>query len=130
MWPNSDAGSDDVSKGIRKFREANMHEQFYYHKNFSPEDFARVLNNTICCVGNSSSFIREAVYLGVPSVIVGDRQEGREHGTNVVFARYQSEQIVEQIYAQMTHGRYKPNFLFGQGDAGKKIADKLAELDF
>lgn len=130
MWPNVDAGSDDVSKGIRHFREFNMNEPIYYYKNFSPEDYARVLNNALCCVGNSSSFIREAAYLGVPSVIVGDRQQGREHGRNVVFADYDREYIAEQVSAQISHGRYEPDYLFGRGDAGERIAAELASTDF
>ena len=93
MWPNLDAGSDDVSKGIRHFREFNMKEKIYYYKNFSPENYARVLNNALCCVGNSSSFIREGAFLGVPAVIIGDRQEGREHGKNIIFSEYASEEI-------------------------------------
>ena len=130
MWPNVDAGSDDVSKGIRHFREFNMDEPIYYYKNFSPEDYARVLNNALCCVGNSSSFIREAAYLGVPSVIVGDRQQGREHGRNVVFASYDRDHIAAQVRAQVAHGRYEADSLFGRGDAGKRIAAELATTDF
>ena len=128
MWPNVDAGSDDVSKGIRHFREFNMQEPIYYYKNFSPEDYARVLNNAVCCVGNSSSFIREAAYLGVPAVIVGDRQQGREHGENVVCASYDESQITEQIKAQILHGRYAPSHMFGRGDAGLRIASELANV--
>lgn len=130
MWPNVDAGSDDVSKGIRHFREFNMNEPIYYYKNFSPEDYARVLNNALCCVGNSSSFIREAAYLGVPSVIVGDRQQGREHGRNVVFASYDRDHIAAQVRAQVGHGRYQPDYVFGRGDAGRRIAAELAATDF
>lgn len=129
MWPNADAGSDDVSKAIRHFREGNMQEPISYHKNFSPGDYARVLNNATCCVGNSSSFIREGSYLGVPAVIVGDRQQGREHGRNAVFVDYDSELILEKIKTQISHGKYAQDFLFGQGDAGIKIAAELANLN-
>lgn len=129
MWPNVDAGSDDVSKGIRHFREMNMQEPIYYYKNFSPEDYARVLNNAVCCVGNSSSFIREAAFLGVPSVIVGDRQQGREHGGNVVFANYHHHHITSQILAQIAHGRYLSDKRFGDGTAGTRIAAELAQIE-
>jgi len=129
MWPNVDAGSDDVSKGIRHFREYNMNEPMYYYKNFSPEDYARVLNNALCCVGNSSSFIRECAFLGVPAVIVGDRQEGREHGRNVVFATYDRGDIQAKIQMQLEHGRYESDSLFGDGHAGVRIAEQLARID-
>jgi UDP-hydrolysing UDP-N-acetyl-D-glucosamine 2-epimerase len=130
MWPNVDAGSDDVSKGIRHFRETNRDEPMYYYKNFSPEDYARVLNNAACCIGNSSSFIREGAFLGVPAVIVGDRQRGREHGKNVVFAPYDAFEIMQAVLGQIAHGRYDPDAIFGDGDAGARIANRLAELPF
>lgn len=128
MWPNGDAGSDDVSKGIRHFRETNRNEPMYYYKNFSPEDYARVLNNAACCVGNSSSFIREGAFMGVPAVIVGDRQQGREHGKNVVFVSYDAKRIAQALQDQIDHGRYSPDPIFGDGTAGIKIADCLARI--
>jgi UDP-hydrolysing UDP-N-acetyl-D-glucosamine 2-epimerase len=130
MWPNADAGSDDVSKGIRQFREFNTQEPIYYYKNLSPEDYARLINSAVCCVGNSSSFIREAAFLGVPAVIVGNRQMGREHGNNVMFAKYDREDIEQKIRAQIEHGRYLSDQRFGIGDAGKRIAAELAALDY
>ncbi len=129
LWPNIDAGSDDVSKGIRHFREFHMAEPIYYYKNFSPEDYARVLNNAVCCVGNSSSFIREGSFLGVPAVLVGDRQEGREHGPNITLAKYDRADIAEKVTGQLRHGRYPGAAIFGRGDAGQRIAAKLAELN-
>jgi UDP-hydrolysing UDP-N-acetyl-D-glucosamine 2-epimerase len=130
LWPNVDAGSDDVSRGIRHFREFHMSDPIYYVKNFSPEDYARVLNNAVCCVGNSSSFIREAAFLGVPAVIVGDRQQGREHGDNVVFADYDQNHIAEQVQAQLDHGRHEPDRRFGDGGTSQRIAAELATLNF
>jgi UDP-hydrolysing UDP-N-acetyl-D-glucosamine 2-epimerase len=129
LWPNVDAGSDDVSKGIRHFREFHMDAPIYYFKNFAPEDYARVLNNALCCVGNSSSFLREGAFLGVPAVVVGDRQEGREHGPNVTYANYDEDELVARISAQIGHGRYASAPIFGTGDAGIRIADELAQLD-
>jgi UDP-hydrolysing UDP-N-acetyl-D-glucosamine 2-epimerase len=130
LWPNADAGSDDVSKGIRHFREFHRDELIFYVKNFSPEDYASVLDNAVCCVGNSSSFIREGAFLGVPAVIVGDRQQGREHGDNVVFSGYNRDDIAEKIQAQMDHGRYAPDRRFGDGRASQRIAAELADLKF
>lgn len=130
IWPNIDAGSDDVSKGLRVFREKNHEENFFYIRNFSPEDYARVLNNSSCLVGNSSSFLREGSFLGVPAVIVGDRQDSREHGENIVFADYDKNDICDKIKKQLDYGRYEPSKIFGNGDAGVKIADKISKIKF
>jgi UDP-hydrolysing UDP-N-acetyl-D-glucosamine 2-epimerase len=130
LWPNIDAGSDDTSKGIRVFREKHREESFHYFRNFTPEDYARVLANAASTVGNSSSFIRECSFLGIPSVIVGDRQEGREHGKNVVFADYDRHAIENAVKKQCDNGRYEPERIFGDGTAGTAIADILSSIEF
>lgn len=129
LWPNIDAGSDDISKCIRVFRENHREAPFHYYRNFSPEDYARVLNNAVCCVGNSSSFIREGSFLGVPAVLVGDRQEGREHGQNVIGAGYDAGEIHRAVVRQIDHGRYASEKLFGFGNAGQLIAEKLRDIE-
>tara|TARA_B100000795_G_C22803119_1_gene443053 strand:- start:2077 stop:3165 length:1089 start_codon:yes stop_codon:yes gene_type:complete len=129
LWPNVDAGTDEISKGLREFREQNKDLPFHFFRNFSPEDYARVLNNAHCVVGNSSSFIREGSFLGVPAVIVGDRQEGREHGNNIVFSDYDKNDILSKIEGQLDSGINHKENLFGEGTAGRLIADKLSVID-
>lgn len=128
LWPNIDAGSDKVSKGIRVFREQNRESPFRYYKNFPPEIYNCLLANAICAVGNSSSFIREGSFLGTPAVIVGDRQEGREHGCNVMYASNNSKDIKEKVELQLEHGRYNSEKIFGNGNAGVLIADYLSKV--
>lgn len=129
LWPNPDAGSDDVAKAIREFKDTYPNLPFSYHINFTPEVFATLLANASCLVGNSSSFIREGSYLGTPAVIVGDRQAGREHGDNVVFADYDRDDIRKKVLAQVAHGRYPSEHLFGDGRAGECIARHLEAVD-
>ncbi len=129
MWPNIDAGSDLVSKGIRIFREKNPDLSFAYYKNFSPEDYNILLNNAACAVGNSSSFIREGAYLGVPAVEIGERQEGRETGDNVLRVNYNKSEILNAIDKQIKHGRYPQNTMYGTGNAGVQIAEYLAKVE-
>jgi len=129
LWPNVDAGTDEISKGLREFREHNKDLPFHFFRNFSPEDYARVLNNAHCVVGNSSSFIREGSFLGVPAVIVGDRQEGREHGSNIVFSDYDKNDIRLKIESQLDSGINQKENLFGDGTAGQLIADKLSVIN-
>jgi len=129
LWPNIDAGSDDVAGGIRKFREVNMQENFQYFKNFPPGIYAKIIKNAVCVVGNSSSFIRECSFLGTPAVLVGDRQEGREHGANVIFSTHDRHDIIDKIRKQLAHKRYESDKIFGHGNAGDKIAEVLASID-
>tara|TARA_Y100001978_G_C23511671_1_gene345901 strand:- start:100 stop:738 length:639 start_codon:yes stop_codon:yes gene_type:complete len=130
LWPNIDAGSDDVSKGIRTFREREKPKLIHFYKNFSPEDFIKLIANCSCQIGNSSSAIREGAFLGVPVVNIGSRQNGRECGKNVIHVDYKNEQIYQAIKVQLKNGRYQRSKQFGDGNTGKKIADILSKAEF
>jgi UDP-hydrolysing UDP-N-acetyl-D-glucosamine 2-epimerase len=129
LWPNVDAGSDDISKGLRAYREKNPNCKILFVRNFSVEDYARVLNNASCAIGNSSSFIREGSFLGTPSVIIGTRQNSREKGENVIEVNHDYNQIYDAVISQLNHGRYKSEKIFGDGSAGTKIANFLAKTN-
>jgi UDP-hydrolysing UDP-N-acetyl-D-glucosamine 2-epimerase len=126
LWPNVDAGSDDISRGLRIHRETYPQVRIRFFKNFSVEDYARLIKNSACQVGNSSSALREGAFLGVPAVNIGSRQSGREHGGNVINVQYDAGEIEKAIRRQLDHGHYPRSTLFGEGQAGKKIADVLA----
>ena len=99
FWPNVDAGSDRISKGIRHFRETHDVPFIYFFKNMAPEDFLRLLIGSDCLVGNSSVGIRESSHLGVPVVNIGSRQSGRERGPNVIDVGCDREAIVASARA-------------------------------
>lgn len=130
LWPNVDAGSDDVSKGLRVFREHNDPDYLHFYRNFSPEDYARLINNCACLVGNSSSGLREGAFMGVPCINIGTRQQGRERASNVIDVDYDAAAIEAGVRKQIAHGRYPKSMMFGDGTAGKKIADILAKAQF
>ncbi|MFA6429358.1 MAG: UDP-N-acetylglucosamine 2-epimerase [Patescibacteria group bacterium] len=131
LWPNIDAGSDDISKGMRVFREHHPEAKMRFYKNFPPEFYAKIVARAACTVGNSSSFIREGSYLGTPAVIVGSRQQGREHGRNaMVEIPYERTAIRAALDQQLTHGRYGIDPIFGDGKAGERIAEILATANF
>ena len=60
IWilPNMDAGSDEINKGIRMFREKCSPDYIHFFKSLPIELYAPLLNNAGCILGNSSSGIR------------------------------------------------------------------------
>lgn len=126
FWPNVDAGSDGTSKGIRAFRENNPTSKIHFFKNMEPSDFLRLLLNSKCLIGNSSVGIRESSFLGIPVVDIGSRQAGRSRGANVLHVAYNQEDILSAIRYQLNHGKYNPEYIYGDGKAGVRIADALA----
>jgi UDP-hydrolysing UDP-N-acetyl-D-glucosamine 2-epimerase len=128
FWPNVDAGSDRISKGIRHFRETHDATYLYFFKNIAPEDFLRLITRARCLIGNSSVGIRESSYLGVPSVNIGNRQANRERGENVLDVVYDREAIRKGVQKQLSNGPYPQSTLYGDGNAGERIAKLLAEV--
>jgi UDP-hydrolysing UDP-N-acetyl-D-glucosamine 2-epimerase len=126
FWPNVDAGSEDVAKGIRRFRELGRANGFHFFRNLPPEVFVRLMAHCSAMVGNSSAGIREGSFLGTPAVTVGTRQQGRERGSNVVEVGHDQSEIADAVRDQIAHGRYEASHLFGDGAAGAKIAEILA----
>ena len=129
LWPNIDAGSDHISKAIRKFRDQQRRNWLRTLINLTPEDYLRVLANTACAVGNSSSFVRDAGYFGTPVVLVGNRQEGREVDRHVKFAEPAACEIYDAIRVQLAHGRFPASTLYGDGHVAERIAEALARVD-
>jgi UDP-hydrolysing UDP-N-acetyl-D-glucosamine 2-epimerase len=127
FWPNVDAGSDRISKGIRHFRETHDLPFIYFFKNLTPEDFLRLMIGSNCIVGNSSVSIREASFLGVPAVNIGNRQAGRDRGPNIIDTSYVAEEILQAVKQHLNNGRYPSSDLYGDGKSGRRIVDILAE---
>ncbi len=126
FWPNVDAGSDAVSKALRMFISKNGNAPFHFYRNFSPEDYVRLIYRCACIVGNSSSGIREGSYLGTPCVNIGLRQNQRERAENVVDVEHDETAIYKAVMNQVNHGPYPSSPLYGDGRAGEKMADILA----
>jgi len=130
FWPNVDAGSDGTSKGIRSFRETHSLPRTHFFKNLPPEDFLRLVNGSLCIVGNSSVGIRECSHMGVPTINIGTRQQGRERGANTLDVPYERSAILAAIQRAVKGGHCKPDPLYGDGNSGVRIANLLAKAHF
>jgi UDP-hydrolysing UDP-N-acetyl-D-glucosamine 2-epimerase len=128
LWPNIDAGSDHISKTIRVFRDKTDRPWLRTMTNIPPEDYLRVLANTACAIGNSSSFVRDASFFGTPIVLVGNRQLGRESDVHVTNVLPRSSEIVRVLQSQLEHGRYAPSTLYGDGHVSQRVSQALVSL--
>ena len=130
LWPNADAGSEDISRGIRKWREEGLDENMHFYKNLPVEHYIQLMKKTVCLVGNSSSGIREGAYIGTPVVNIGTRQDMRERGKNVIDASHDSKEIYSALKKQISNGFFDTEPVYGNGSAGKKIADVLTKCNW
>ena len=126
LWPNADAGSDDIARGMRKWRERGLAERMHFFKNLPITTYVRIMKQAACLVGNSSSGIREGAFIGTPVIDLGTRQRNREHATNVIHTAHDCSAIAEALQRQLTHGAYPSEPIYGNGNAGQAVADILA----
>jgi len=130
FWPNIDAGSDQISGAIRRFREKYKSNNIVFTKNLPPEEFIKLIKNSKCFIGNSSAAIREGSFLGVPSVSIGERQKPREHGPNVIFSNLKYNELLKKIKSQIQNSKkIKSSKIFGDGLAAKKIVKILEKVN-
>jgi UDP-hydrolysing UDP-N-acetyl-D-glucosamine 2-epimerase len=128
LWPNIDAGSDLVSQAIRRFREHHHEFPLHAYKNLPPDIYIPLLNHAACCIGNSSSFVRETSFFGTPVVLVGSRQDGREWSPSVVRVEPVQSEIEAATQNQLAHGRYGVSNLYGEPGVSARIATQIAKL--
>jgi UDP-hydrolysing UDP-N-acetyl-D-glucosamine 2-epimerase len=120
IWvnPNVDAGNKAMLKLIHK-------QDVEFVKDLPPEEYVKLIKNSLCLVGNTSSGIKEGAYLGVPYVCIGKRQNKREHDKNTLFVGNNAKAIQLGIMKQ-TRKTYEPSYKFGDGTAAEKIVEVLS----
>lgn len=129
LWPNADAGGDDISKGIRTYREKYNPSWLHLFKNLPTHIYIHLMNTTSCLVGNSSSGVREGAFIGTPVVNIGTRQNKRLRTDNVIQVDYDARQITDAVKKQLEHGKYESSDIYGNGTAGDKIAEILVDCE-
>ena len=113
---------DNTEGWKRHIKSSNL------NKMFEDTVFQKVLKNSACAIGNSSSFMRDSTFSGVPVVLVGNRQVGREHGKNLIESDFDEINLKRNIMLQLDHGKYSGADIYGDGNAAKKIVNHLINL--
>ncbi len=137
-FPNNDAGGKRIINAINDF-STNLNKNIQIHISLGRYFYHGILslsldpNNKICCVGNSSSGIKETPAFKCPTVNIGSRQQGRLRGQNVIDVDYDEIEIrsaikrclFEKSFRKICSETHNP---YGTGDAGIKIANILSNI--
>lgn len=123
IWinPNIDAGTQEMLKLIHN------QNNIMFLQDLPLDRYYSLLKNASVLIGNSSSFLKEAAFLGSPAVIVGDRQQNRIHDQNVIFSEMNSKKILAAI-KKMIDTKFPRSTMFGDGTAAFKIVKILEGL--
>lgn len=126
VMPNSDAGSS----GIRRVLEGYVRNPKVYISSHLPrKEFISWMATCDIMIGNSSSGIIEAASFGTPVVNVGIRQNLRQRNLNIVEAAACRDSIAAAVSNALAHGRYSPTNIYGDGQAGRRIIDRLLTVN-
>lgn len=130
FWPNSDAGTNEMAKAIRVYRETGKlkNNKIRFVTDILPEDFIALLRKSSCLIGNSSAGIKESSYIGVPVVNIGTRQLGRLRGSHVRDVGYGRKEITDAISGQIAHGAYASSEIYFKPNTSKKIVEVLSKV--
>lgn len=94
---NTDVGGDEINQRIRDY--CAHHEHAWYFESLGADRYLSLMNQVEAVVGNSSSGFFEAPTLGVPTVDIGRRQDGRIAASSVQRVPADSEKIAAAIRA-------------------------------
>jgi GDP/UDP-N,N'-diacetylbacillosamine 2-epimerase (hydrolysing) len=129
IYPNADAGGRRMIEAIKEYEG---HPFIKIFNSIPHEEYLSLMKLASLMVGNSSSGIIEAPSFGLPVVNVGTRQVGRQRAENIIDVGYHKEQIKKAINKALFDEKFKQKArncrsIYGNGKAGKRIADILSE---
>jgi len=119
--PSNDPGWRKLAKWLHSI------PGIYQLPKLSPKRYYAYLRRCQMLIGNTSSGIKEGGYLGVPYLMVGTRQSGREIGPNVIKCKCIERDIImaSNDILRVPGYRYEYNGMFGDGYAALQIADVI-----
>jgi len=128
---NADPGYRMIDDAIRTFVAARS-DRAHLFASLGSERYWAALRLADAVIGNSSSGILEAPAVGVPSINIGDRQQGRLRAASIIDCPADSAAILESLTA-ILEGRFRPDPgvepPYGRGGASEKIAGMLRKID-
>jgi UDP-N-acetylglucosamine 2-epimerase (hydrolysing) len=126
IHPNNDPGCDAILSVIAGLPP----ERFRSLPSMRFAYFSELLRNAACVVGNSSAGVREAPFLGVPSLDVGTRQTNRGGGPSLHRAAAGDRAAILRFLAEEWGRRYPRDTGFGRGGAAEAFAALLQSQAF
>ena len=129
-FPNADAGGRALREVGASFCAERPNATQVV--NLPPRIWWGCLRRASVLVGNSSSGVMESTTAGLPAIDIGDRQEGRERGANVLSVPADPSAIRTALSTAQSDSfrafSKEAKSLYGDGTAAMKMAQILADL--
>lgn len=127
---NCDKGGNEINAYLEEYAKNKSNIKFI--SSLGVQRYFALLSTAAAVIGNSSSGIVEAPFWHVPTVNVGNRQEGRMQGETIINCNNETDNIIKAIDKALTNkfreSCNKAISLYGDGHVSDKIVDILHDF--
>ncbi|MEN9843434.1 MAG: UDP-N-acetyl-D-glucosamine 2-epimerase, UDP-hydrolyzing, partial [Pseudomonadota bacterium] len=124
--PNNDPGTEDIFEVI----QALPKERFRLIPSMRFNYFSELMKNAAVMVGNSSAGVREAPFLGLPSLDVGTRQNNRAQSPSLHACAADDTLAINRFLNNDWCRRWAKDEGFGGGNAALHFLHALKGSEF
>lgn len=122
---NADLGGNEMNDYFRQVCEELNNFQFIH--SLGQHRYLSIMKEVYALIGNTSSGIIEAPFLGIPVVNIGNRQLGRHLCHNIISIGGNSLEEIIEATEKIPSNRLEPDYYFGDGYTSNKIIVHLKE---
>ena len=126
ILPNNDPGARDILKVI----EALPRDRFRLIPSMRFAHFSELMKHASAILGNSSAGVREAPFLGIPSLDVGTRQARRSDAESVTSVQADDRTGILDFLSNEWGKRYEIHTGFGAGNTAGRFVEVLNDPSF
>jgi UDP-N-acetylglucosamine 2-epimerase (hydrolysing) len=124
--PNNDPGTEEIIEVLEKLPS----KRFRIIPSMRFNYFSELMKNAAIMVGNSSAGVREAPFIGLPSVNIGTRQAGRTDNESVIHISADNTEELLRIISNLWGKRKNNSNEFGEGSASTAFVEILKNPKF
>ena len=125
--PNNDPGSNEIFELLTELPS----ERFRIIPSMRFNYFSELMKNSSLIIGNSSVGVREAPFIGIPSIDIGSRQNNRAINDSIInCAASDTKSLLDLLSSSVWGSRFPQANQFGEGRASSKFIEILSTEEF
>lgn len=124
--PNNDPGTEDIFAVLAQLPQ----DRFCQIPSMRFNYFSELMKNAAVMVGNSSAGVREAPFLGLPSLDVGTRQNNRSSSPSITACSAFEPGVIDRFLEQAWGRHLAADTTFGAGSAAERFVKVLSAPAF
>ena len=123
-YPNRDYGYKEIIKILKNFENK---KKIIVIKNLGVYNYYQFLKYSDLLIGNSSSGIIESGHFKIPTINVGDRQQGRIKNKNTINCKFKSQDILKKTrkFLKTKKKNFKYKDIYSFKSSSKKIINLI-----